>query len=260
MAAGKAKKLKLYSWNVNGARAVIKRGFLDWLAKEKPDILCLQESRAKESDLPEEHRAPKGYVSYWLPAQKAGYSGTAVYTREHPLSVTTMGSKIADDEGRVQVIEYPDFTILNGYWPNSQDERARLPYKLSFIRAITRFANKLVRDGKNIILCGDFNVAHQPIDLARPKQNENAAGYYIEEREALTRFLKNGYVDTFRQHCPDPGHYTWWSFRGGAREKNVGWRIDYHCVNKDFMPNVQRAWILPEVMGSDHCPVAIEVK
>lgn len=247
------------SWNVNGIRAVTKNGFFSWLEEAQPDIVCMQESRALPADLTEEQLAPNGYTSLWNPAQKKGYAGTAAYVKEEPISVGTLGVEQFDNEGRVQVLEYPDFTILNGYWPNSQGERARLDYKLDYVKAITRCANKLVRAGKNVLICGDLNIAHEAIDLARPDDNENSPGYYIEERKAMTRFLGHGYVDTFRHFCDEPEHYSWWSYRTRARARNVGWRIDYHVVNEAFLPRVKRAWILNDVMGSDHCPVGIEI-
>lgn len=252
---------KIFSWNVNGIRAVQKSGFLEWLDAEQPDILCLQESRARPGDLASHLLEPKGYTSLWNPAKKPGYSGTAAYVKKEPLSVVALGLDDFDSEGRLQVLEYKDFTILNGYWPNSQAERARLTYKIDYCTTVTLLARGLVEQGRNVILCGDFNIAHEPIDLARPKGNENNPGYYQEERDAMTRLIKAGFVDTFRHFHPgEEGHYSWWSFRSGARAKNIGWRIDYHCVNKDFMRRVKRAWIAHEVMGSDHCPVAIEVK
>ena len=250
----------LLSWNVNGIRAVLRNGFLAWLKAAQPDILCVQESRALPEDLNEEVLRPAGYTTFWNPAKKKGYSGTAAFVKREPVRVGASGLEPFDDEGRIQVLEYPGFTILNGYWPNSQDERARLPYKLDYCKAITRLANKLVRQGKHVILCGDFNIAHTEIDLARPKENENNAGYYIEERQAMTRFLGHGYIDTFRHFCKEPGHYTWWSYRTRGRARNIGWRLDYHCVNKDFLPRVKRAWIMSDVMGSDHCPVGIEIE
>ena len=249
----------LLSWNVNGLRAVLKNGFSEWLQQTQPDVLCLQESRVLPADLTDEQREPEGYHTYWNPAEKKGYSGTALFTREKPLEVRNMGGAEFECEGRLQVITFPNYTILNGYWPNSQEERKRLDYKLRFVTAVTRIANKLVKSGQPVILCGDFNIAHTEIDLARPKQNENSAGYYIEEREAMTRFLGHGYIDTFRQFCKEPGNYSWWSYRGGARSRNVGWRIDYHCVNEAFLPRVKRSFILSDVMGSDHCPVGIEI-
>lgn len=248
------------SWNVNGIRAVLKNGFMEWLLREQPDILCLQETRALPGDLSEDLLCPDGYVSLWHPAKKRGYSGTAVYTKRLPRATGVLGIKEFDDEGRLQVLEYPELTILNGYWPNSQAERARLPYKLAFCDAVLELAKKLAKKKKNVLVCGDFNIAHTEIDLANPKENENSAGYYIEEREAMTKFLKGGFVDTFRHFVKEPGHYTWWSYRTRARERNIGWRIDYHCVNKAFLPHVRRSWILSDVMGSDHCPVGIELE
>ena len=249
----------IISWNVNGIRAATKNGFLPWLEKTQPDIVCLQESRALPGDLTEEQLAPKGYQTLWNPAKKKGYAGTAAYVKEAPLSVSTLGSAQFDDEGRLQVLEYPEFTILNGYWPNSQGERARLAYKLDFVKTVTRLSNKLVKAGKNVLICGDLNIAHEAIDLARPDDNEDSPGYYIEERKAMTRFLGHGYVDTFRHFCQEPEHYSWWSYRTRARSRNIGWRIDYHVVNEAFLPRVKRAWILDDVIGSDHCPVGIEI-
>lgn len=249
----------ILSWNVNGLRAALKNGFLEFLEREQPDVLCLQESRVLPEELSEETLAPLGYHSYWNPAKKKGYSGTATFTRLKVKSESVLKDAAYDDEGRLQVLEFPDFTVLNGYWPNSQSERARLDYKLGYCEAIGKFADKLVRKGRTLILCGDFNIAHTEIDLARPKENENNAGYYIEEREAMTAFLKRGYVDTFRHFCKEPGHYSWWSYRTRGRERNIGWRLDYHCVNEAALPRVKRAWILSEVMGSDHCPVGIEI-
>lgn len=248
------------SWNVNGIRAVLKNGFMEWLLREQPDILCLQETRALPRDLSEDLLSPDGYISLWHPAKKRGYSGTAVYAKRPPVATGVLGIKEFDDEGRLQVLEYPDLTILNGYWPNSQVERARLSYKLAFCDAVLELAKKLAKKKKNVLVCGDFNIAHTEIDLANPKENENCAGYYIEEREAMTKFLKGGFVDTFRHFNKEPGHYTWWSYRTRARERNVGWRIDYHCVNKAFLPHVRRSWILSDVMGSDHCPIGIELE
>lgn len=251
---------EILSWNVNGMRSVLRKGFLEWFEKARPDILCLQETRVYPDDLTAEQRAPKGYTSYWMPAEKKGYSGVGVYVKKEPLSVSPLGKKEFDAEGRVQLIEYKDYTIVNAYFPNSQPERRRIDYKLKFVSAIKRLCNKLVRNGTHVILCGDYNIAHREIDLARPKQNENNPGYLPEERDAMTKFLKTGYVDTFRHFCPEPGHYSWWSYRANARAKNVGWRIDYHCVNKELLPRVADARIHDEVMGSDHCPVGIVIR
>lgn len=251
---------RILSWNVNGMRSVLKKGFADWFDEEQPQILCLQETRVLPDELDASVLKPKGYTTYWAPAQKKGYSGVATFSKTKPLSVSNLGKKEFDSEGRAQVLEYKGFTLINCYYPNSQPEGKRLAYKLKFCGAVLRLCNRLVKDGKNIVLCGDYNIAHRPIDLARPKQNENSPGYLPEERDAMTKFLKAGYVDTFRHFCPDPGQYTWWSYRSGARAKNIGWRLDYHCVNEAFMSRVTHAEILSSVMGSDHCPVALSIK
>lgn len=250
----------ILSWNVNGIRSALKNGFLDFLHQTQPDVLCLQEVRALPNDLSEEVLRPLGYTTYWNPAKKKGYSGTGTFARQAPLSVGVLDAPAHDNEGRLQALEYPEYTILNCYWPNSQPERARLDYKLDYCQNLTELANRLVREGRNVILCGDYNIAHTAIDLARPKENENNPGYYIEERQAMDRFLEHGYVDTFRHFCKDPGQYTWWSYRTRGRERNVGWRLDYHCVNQALLPRVRRSWILSEVMGSDHCPVGLTVE
>jgi exodeoxyribonuclease III len=250
----------IISWNVNGMRSVLQKGFLDFLEEARPDILCVQESRVLPDELTPAQREPKGYTSYWMPAQKRGYSGVGVYARKEPVDVRPLGKEEFDAEGRVQIIDYPDFSIVNCYYPNSQPERKRIDYKLRFCDAIKRLCNRIVKNGQHVIVCGDYNIAHTEIDLARPKQNEDNPGYLPEERDAMTRFIKGGYVDTFRHFVKEPGHYSWWSYRANARAKNIGWRIDYHCVDAAFIDRVQSAAILKEVTGSDHCPVSITVK
>ena len=252
----------ILSWNVNGVRAATRNGFGEWLANTSPDILCLQETKAHEGDLDESIRLPKGYTSVWHSAKKRGYSSVAVYFKKKwtPNAVLNTGVDKFDDEGRVLTLEYDDFALINAYFPNSQPERARLPYKLDFCETILRICQSYRERGKHIVLCGDYNIAHMEIDLARPKENVNSAGYYIEERMFMDRFIGAGYVDTFRKFTKEPGHYSWWSYRAGARGKNVGWRIDYHCVNEEFADRVKKAWIMPDVMGSDHCPVAITLR
>jgi exodeoxyribonuclease-3 len=252
----------IISWNVNGIRAVEQKGFYDWLAKESPDILCLQETKAHKGQLnpalvnPE---IPDGtvYKSFWSSAKKAGYSGTAIYSKTEPLDVRTLGVSEFDDEGRVVLAEYPEAVVISAYFPNSQEAGARLGYKLGFCAAILEACDKLVSAGKNIILCGDYNIAHKPIDLANPKSNEKNPGYLPEERAWMDTFIGAGYVDTFRAFCAEPAQYSWWSYRFHAREKNIGWRIDYECVNPAFMPKVVSSTILKDVYGSDHCPVKL---
>ncbi len=247
----------LLSWNVNGVRAVERKGFLPWLAGCGADIVCLQETKIQEDQLTEELSAPDGWTSYWTCALKKGYSGTAVYTREKPLRVGNMGIPRFDDEGRVQVLEYPSFTLINAYFPNSQEGGARLDYKIAFCDAMLDFASGLAASGRDLVICGDYNVAHMPIDLANPKANEKNPGYLPEERAWMDRFTSSGFADTFRMFDSRPEQYTWWSYRFKAREKNIGWRIDYHCVNDRFRPKVLSAGILKDVMGSDHCPVSL---
>ena len=250
--------MRIISWNVNGIRAVEKRGFLDWLQRESPDVLCLNETKAEPGQLPPQLINPQGYRSVWASAKKRGYSGVAIYSKIEPHDVRFMEKAEFDDEGRTLVADFSDFTLIAAYFPNSQDAGARLGYKLAFCDAMLRLCNALVKKGRHIVLCGDYNIAHTPIDLARPKENEGNAGYLPEERAWMDKFTQAGYVDTFRHFHPgEKDHYTWWSYRMNARERNVGWRIDYHCVDSAFLPRVQSSIIRPEVAGSDHCPVEI---
>ena len=250
----------IVSWNVNGIRAAVRYGFMDWLARTNPDILCLQETRVRPHEVGVELREPSGYRAIWHPAQRKGYSGIATFTKNEPLSVRPSGIDIFDAEGRIMVLEFEGFTLVNAYFPNSQPERARIGYKLAFCDAIVELCNDLRRSGRHVILSGDYNIAHTEIDLARPKENEDNPGYLPEERAAMTKLLNARYVDTFRHFTKGSGHYTWWSYRGNARANNVGWRLDYHCTNKEFMPQVKSSVILSTVTGSDHCPVAITIK
>ncbi len=253
---------KLYSWNVNGVRAIVKKGFLDWLAAEKPDVICLQEVKATPDVLTEDILSPPGYQSIWQPAQKKGYSGLATYYKKKftPENVRTLGLDEFDAEGRVQVMDLDGFTLVNTYWPNSQAERARLEYKCGYCRALRKFCDVQRDKGRHVIICGDFNIAHKDIDLARPKTNRDSPGFYPEECAELDAFEAAGYVDIFRKFTSGPDHYTWWSYRSGARQKNIGWRIDYHWIDADFEGKVTEAKIHPHVMGSDHCPVSLTVK
>jgi exodeoxyribonuclease-3 len=253
--------MKIYSWNVNGIRAVQKKGFVDWVIKEKPDILCLQETKALREQLDDEIVNIEGYTSHFHSAEKKGYSGVAVYTRTEPASYSAgMGIEKYDTEGRVQVLDYGDFVLINAYFPNGQMSDERLQYKLDFNEAMLKFCNGLVKNKKNVILCGDYNTAHNEIDLKHPKANEERSGFLPIEREWIDRFISDGYVDTFRELYPDLVKYSWWSYRMNARKSNAGWRIDYFFVSREFMGRVKDAQILNEVMGSDHCPVLLEIK
>lgn len=253
--------MKLISWNVNGIRACGKNGFLQWFEKEKADIVCLQEIKARPEQLEECYQNPVKYHAFWNPAEKPGYSGTAVFTKKEPLSVEYgLGDPEIDHEGRVLILKYPKFTLINSYFPNSQRDHARLPYKLDFCKKFLKKAESLRKKGENLIMCADWNIAHQEIDLKNPKSNKNNAGFLPEERAWMDRFIQTGYVDAFREFEKGGGHYTWWSYRPGVREKNVGWRLDYFMVNKEFRDQLKSASHQTKVMGSDHCPVVIELK
>lgn len=253
--------MKLVSWNVNGIRAAGRIHFGKWFEDEKADIVCVQETKANPEQLTEELLHPCGYHSYWHSAQKAGYSGVAIYSKKEPLRVQMgIGHPEIDLEGRVLLAEYPGFVLLNAYFPNSQRDHARLDYKLSFCAKMLEFCENLRAQGKQVVLCGDFNIAHREIDLKNPKTNKDNAGFLPEERAWMDQFLSAGYVDTFRNFNPDPGHYTWWSYRPGVREKNIGWRIDYFVVNQEMKDQLKQALHQPSVKGSDHCPVVLQLK
>lgn len=253
---------RLYTWNVNGARSIYKKGFMDWFEENEPELLFLQETRAEPGQVPGPMAHPPGYHVWWNPSRtRKGYSGTALYTREEPISVRFgTGTRKYDDEGRTIVAEFPDYFVLGCYFPNGGNEHARVPFKLGFYRAFLRRCEELRRE-KPVIFCGDVNTAHHPIDLARPKENKNTTGFLPEERAWLDKVVKKGYVDAFRSFHPDePDHYTWWSHRMNARARNVGWRLDYFWVAEEFMDRVEHCRHLPEVMGSDHCPVGIGLR
>ncbi len=254
--------LTLLSWNVNGARAVYRSGFLDWLAAAAPDILCLQETRCDAEQLQPEMRQPPGYYTFWHGSQrKKGYSGTALLTRQPPDAVRYgLGIPAFDDDGRTIIADYPDFTLINCYFPNGSTDHSRVPFKLAFYDAFLETCEQLRGAGRPVIFCGDVNTAHQEIDLARPRENRNATGFLREERDWIDKVVAHGYVDTLRYlHPNQPGLYTWWAQFAGARARNVGWRLDYFFVAPEVLPRVRDAFILPEVMGSDHCPVGLVV-
>lgn len=255
------KTLRLLSWNVNGIRAVHKKGFIDWLLKENADIVCVQETKAHPEQLPKELISINGYQSFFSASKvKKGYSGVAVYSKPEPKEVK-YGFDIPkfDDEGRILILNYPDFILFNIYFPNGKMSEERLQYKMDFYDAFLDYADNLLKQGKKILVCGDVNTAHKEIDLARPKENEKTSGFLPIERQWIDKFLSRGFVDTFRMFNDQPGNYTWWDMQTRARERNVGWRIDYFFVSENFKENVKNAFILPEVSGSDHCPVGIEI-
>lgn len=252
--------MKLVSWNVNGVRAALKKGLLDYMTEVRADVVCLQEAKAHPGDV--QHVAwPAGYEVIWNPAVKKGYSGTVVFSRIKPKSVTLgIGAKDHDSEGRVITVEYADFQLVNVYQPNSQRGLTRLGYRTEeWDPAFLAFLRKLEKR-KPVVFCGDLNVAHQEVDLTNPKTNRRNAGFTEEERTNFTRILESGFVDTFREFEPGPGHYTWWSQMMNCRARNIGWRVDYFVASAALRGALKRAWISPEVMGSDHCPVGLELK
>ena len=249
--------MKLISWNVNGFRACLEKGFGDFFASQDADIFCLQETKMQpgQADF-----TPEGYFQYWYSAEKKGYSGTAVFCKKEPLSVRYgIGIEEHDHEGRAITLEYEDFYLLCVYTPNAQRELARLAYRMQWEDALRDYIKGL--DAKKpVIYCGDLNVAHEEIDLKNPKSNRKSAGFSDEERGKFTELLESGFADTFRRLYPDKVEYSWWSYMMKAREKNVGWRIDYFVVSERLMPKVKDSVILGSVMGSDHCPVGLEIE
>lgn len=248
----------MMSWNVNGLRAAHAKGFLDWFLVARPDVLCLQETRAHEEQLPRELREVEGYRAWFTAPRRRGYSGVAIYSRPEPRAVRGgMGIPRFDEEGRLLSADYGDFLLFNVYFPNGKQSPERLAFKLEFYEAFLEHVEGLRGKGKSMVICGDFNTAHREIDLARPKENSGVSGFLPQERAWMDRLVERGYLDTFRLFNPGPGHYTWWDQKTGARERNVGWRIDYFFVSSDLRERVKEAFILPEVEGSDHCPVGL---
>ncbi len=253
--------MRLVSFNVNGIRAITKKGFFDWVNNDSPDVLCLQETKARPDQLTEDILKPAGYHSYWASAEKKGYSGVAVYSKREPVAVDVgLGVPEFDAEGRTLVLDFDDFLLYNIYYPNGGAGNKRVPFKMRFYDAFLEHVEERRQAGRHIVVCGDVNTAHTEIDLARPKANERTTGFLPEEREWVSTFLNTGYVDTFRHFDSSPDNYTWWDYKTRARDRNIGWRIDYFFINQEFLPRLTSAFILKDVMGSDHCPVGIEIK
>lgn len=250
--------MKLVSWNVNGIRSVLGKGFHDFVAMAKADVICLQETKAREEQVGSTF---EGYKAYWNSAERPGYSGTAILTRTEPLDVRHgIGREEHDREGRVITAEFADFFLVNVYVPNSGRELLRLDYRTkAWGPEFLGFLQNLEKT-KPVVFCGDLNVAHKEIDLARPKANGKNAGFTPEERASFDTYVAAGFLDTFRELETGGGHYSWWSYMGGARAKNVGWRIDYFCISQALRPRLNDAFIWPQVMGSDHCPVGVVLK
>ena len=248
--------MKLISWNVNGIRACLKKGFLDFFKEANADIFCLQETKCQQGQVELEI---EGYTSYWNSAEKKGYSGTAVFTKKKPLNVTYgIGKEEHDKEGRIITLEFENFYLVTNYTPNAKRELERLDYRMIWEDEIRKYLLNLNKT-KPVIMCGDLNVAHEEIDLKNPKTNRGNVGFTDEERGKMTELLNAGFIDSFRYLYPEKQEYSWWSYMGHAREKNIGWRIDYFITSKDIEKNIKEAKIYSEVLGSDHCPISLEI-
>ncbi len=267
--------VRIVSWNINGIRAAIKKGFVSWLEREAPDVVCLQEVKATQDQVADAHLeeiAALGYSVAWHAAERKGYSGVATLCKKAPLFVTR-GLAFEAGEGRILITEHGEFTLYNIYFPNGRQREdgpdpERLAFKMDFYAALLKVVEEEKDEGKRLLISGDWNTAHTEIDLARPRENVGTTGFLPEEREALSAYFERGFVDTFRHFHPASGYegldpaerdYTWWSYRAGSRERNIGWRIDYHIVSEELMPQVTASTARPEVVGSDHCPIEIEL-
>ncbi len=253
--------IRLISWNVNGIRAVHRKGNFDWIIQQQDDIICLQETKAHPDQLKPPMNPLDGYYTYFASAERKGYSGVALYSRLQPQHVRAgFGIERFDSEGRVLVATYADFTLLNVYFPNGKQSKERLQYKMDFYDAFLEYVAGLKNEGTHVVICGDVNTAHKEIDLTHPKANEKTSGFLPEERAWIDKLLAAGFIDTLREFHPEPDIYTWWDVRTRARQRNVGWRIDYFYISEHTRHRLVNATVFPDVMGSDHCPIGIELK
>lgn len=252
--------MKIISWNINGIRAIAKKGLGEWITEVSPDILCLQETKASADQVPKEIAQLSGYYQYFTLGERKGYSGVGVLTKHEPKKVSTVfGLPACDGEGRIIQLDFNDFILLNIYFPNGNASPERLAYKLAFYDAFLAYVTKLYTKGKKVIFCGDVNTAHTEIDLARPKANEHISGFLPEERAWIDQCIAHGFIDTFRMFVTEGEHYTWWDYKTRARERNVGWRLDYFFASANVKKHIRNASILSDVPGSDHCPVCLEI-
>ncbi len=253
--------MKLLCWNVNGLRSVLKKGFTEWLERENADIVCIQETRIGDDQVPAELKHINGYHTYFsAPLEKKGYSGVGLFTKEEPKSVQKgFGVEKYDKEGRTIIADYGRFVLINIYFPNGKMSPERLDYKMGFYDTFLAYVDRLKKEGRHIIICGDVNTAHTELDIARPKENSKKSGFLPMERAWMDKFESHGYVDTFRVFEKGGGHYTYWDMKTGARQRNVGWRIDYFYIGDSLRKNLKSAFIEADVMGSDHCPIGIGI-
>ena len=253
--------MKLISYNVNGIRSAMNKGFVEWLREENPDIIGLQEIKAHEKDIDSAVFRDMGYELYWYPAVKKGYSGVAIFSKIKPKSVTYgMNLNRYDDEGRMIQADFDNFSFISSYFPSGTTGEIRQGFKYGFLDDVYGYMQDLRRDYSSIILSGDYNICHRPIDIHNPISNKNSSGYLPDERAWMDRFTDSGFIDTFRYFNPDPHQYSWWSFRANSRTKNLGWRIDYHMATRELQNRLKRAVILPNVKHSDHCPIVLELE
>lgn len=253
--------MRIISYNVNGIRAAVKKGFLQWLEQESPDVLCLQETKAQDDQLPTEELNRLGYQVYHHAAQKKGYSGVAIFCRQKPDEVVYgMGNAKYDSEGRFIRVDFGSLSVVSVYHPSGSSGDVRQAFKMEWLDDYQKYVLELRKQRPELVLSGDYNICHKPIDIHDPVRNANSSGFLPEEREWMSGFLNTGFIDTFREFHPEPHQYTWWSYRAGARGKNKGWRIDYHMVTENMKANLKDAGILADVVHSDHCPLFLEIK
>lgn len=252
--------MKIITYNVNGIRAAMSKGFVEWLQKESPDVICIQEIKANPEQVGVFEFEALGYHHYWYPAQKKGYSGVAIFCKEKPKSVTYgCGIKHYDDEGRILIADFEKYSVMSVYHPSGSSGEERQSFKMQWLSDYQNYIHELRKSKPNLILCGDFNICHKAIDIHNPKSNANTSGFLPEEREWMEGFINSGFVDSFRHLNKEPHHYSWWSYRAGSRAKNLGWRIDYNLVPNHLLDKIKSASIMPNAMHSDHCPVILEL-
>ena len=252
--------MRIVTYNVNGLRSALSKGLLEWMQETQPDMLCLQEIKSQADQLDLELFRNIGYEPYLFPAQKKGYSGVAILSKHQPDRIVEgMGMETYDFEGRSIRLDFGDWSLLSTYFPSGSSGDERQDFKMKFLSDYQDYINELRNERPNLIVCGDYNICHKAIDIHNPQSNANSSGFLPEERDWMENFLNSGFVDSFRHINKDPHHYTWWSFRSGARSKNLGWRIDYACISESLKEKLKHAVILPDAMHSDHCPVLIEV-